>query len=42
LTAQAQVKYDKIADRYEEIFFYVGDVGARLAAFAGSPPTTRS
>jgi SAM-dependent methyltransferase len=41
-TAQAQAKYDKIADRYEEIFFYVGDVGARLAAFAGPPPGARA
>ncbi|WIY00345.1 methyltransferase domain-containing protein [Amycolatopsis mongoliensis] len=40
--AEARAKYDRIADRYEEIFFYVGDVGARLAAFAGPPPGARA
>jgi SAM-dependent methyltransferase len=40
--AQAQAKYDRIADRYEEIFFYVGAVGARLAAFAGPRPGARA
>ena len=40
--AQAQAKYDRIADRYEEIFFSVGDIGARLAAFAGPRPGARA
>lgn len=40
--AQAQAKYDQIAERYEEIFFYVADVGRELAAFADPPPGARA
>jgi ubiquinone/menaquinone biosynthesis C-methylase UbiE len=39
--AQAREKYDRIADRYEEIFFYVADVGRRLVEFAAPAPGTR-
>ncbi len=33
-TAQAKAKYDQLVDRYEEIFFYVADVGRDLVEFA--------
>jgi ubiquinone/menaquinone biosynthesis C-methylase UbiE len=37
----ASRKYDQIADRYEEMFFYVSDLGARLVALADPPAGTR-
>ena len=39
--AQARAKYDQLADSYEEIFFYVADVGRQLVDFAGPPPGAR-
>jgi SAM-dependent methyltransferase len=33
-TEQSRRKYDALADRYEEIFFYVADMGRRLVDFA--------
>jgi SAM-dependent methyltransferase len=38
---QARAKYDALVDRYEELFFYVADVGARLVAYADPPPGAR-
>ncbi|GAA1960826.1 class I SAM-dependent methyltransferase [Amycolatopsis minnesotensis] len=40
-SAQAREKYDQLVDRYEEIFFYVGDTGRRLIEFAAPPPGSR-
>lgn len=40
-TEQGRRKYDALADRYEEIFFYVADVGRRLVSFAAPPPGAR-
>ncbi|HEV7973895.1 class I SAM-dependent methyltransferase [Amycolatopsis sp.] len=40
-TEQARQKYDQIADRYEEIFFYVADVGRTLVRFAAPPAGAR-
>ena len=37
----ASRKYDAIADRYEEMFFYVSDLGARLVAMADPAAGTR-
>lgn len=34
-------KYDALADRYEDIFFYVADVGRRLLEFASPPAGAR-
>ncbi len=39
--AQAKAKYDQLVDRYEDIFFYVADVGRDLVAFADPAPGTR-
>lgn len=33
-TEQGRRKYDALADRYEEIYFYVADVGRQLVSFA--------
>jgi len=33
-TEQGRRKYDALADRYEEIYFYVADVGRQLVTFA--------
>jgi SAM-dependent methyltransferase len=38
---QARAKYDALVDRYEELFFYVADVGRRLAEYADPPPGAR-
>ncbi len=40
--AQARAKYDQLADRYEEIYFYVADAGRRLVEFAAPPPQARA
>jgi len=40
--AQARAKYDKLADRYEEIYFYVADAGRRLVEFAAPLPQARA
>ena len=40
-TEQSRRKYDALADRYEEIFFYVADMGRRLADFVAPRPGTR-
>jgi 2-polyprenyl-3-methyl-5-hydroxy-6-metoxy-1,4-benzoquinol methylase len=40
-TEHGRRKYDAIADRYEEIYFYVADVGRRLVEFASPPPGAR-
>ncbi|HEU5470848.1 MAG TPA: methyltransferase domain-containing protein [Actinophytocola sp.] len=34
-------KYDALAERYEEIFFYVADLGRQLIDFADPPPGAR-
>lgn len=34
-------KYDVLADRYEEIYFYVAEVGEQLVAVAEPPPRAR-
>jgi SAM-dependent methyltransferase len=38
----ASRKYDEIADRYEEMFFYVADLGQRLVDFANPPAGSRA
>ncbi|NUR25159.1 MAG: methyltransferase domain-containing protein [Catenulispora sp.] len=38
---QARRKYDELADRYEEIYFYVADLGRRLVDLADPAPGTR-
>jgi ubiquinone/menaquinone biosynthesis C-methylase UbiE len=38
---QASRKYDALADRYEEMFFYVSDLGQRLVALADPKPGAR-
>jgi SAM-dependent methyltransferase len=40
-TEHGRHKYDALADRYEEIYFYVADVGRRLVEFAEPPPGAR-
>lgn len=40
-TEQGRRKYDALADRYEEIFFYVADVGRRLVEVAAPAPGAR-
>ena len=40
-TEQSRRKYDQLADRYEEMFFYVADVGRRLVDYADPAPGTR-
>jgi ubiquinone/menaquinone biosynthesis C-methylase UbiE len=40
-TEQGRQKYDALADRYEEIFFYVADMGRELVSFADPPPGAR-
>lgn len=37
-TEQGRRKYDALADRYEEIYFYVADMGRELVSFAEPPP----
>jgi SAM-dependent methyltransferase len=37
----ASRKYDAIADRYEEMFFYVADLGQRLVSYADPVPGAR-
>ncbi|OXM55292.1 class I SAM-dependent methyltransferase [Amycolatopsis alba] len=39
--AQAKAKYDQLVDRYEDIFFYVADVGRDLVEFADPAPGAR-
>lgn len=38
---QASRKYDELADRYEELFFYVSDLGQRLVSLADPGPGAR-
>lgn len=40
-TEQGRRKYDALADRYEEIYFYVADMGRELVSFAEPPPGGR-
>lgn len=40
-TEQGRRKYDALADRYEEIYFYVADLGQELVSAAGPPPGAR-
>lgn len=40
-TEQGRRKYDALAERYEEIYFYVADVGRALIDFAEPPPGAR-
>lgn len=40
-TEDGRRKYDALADRYEEIYFYVADVGRQLVEFAAPPPDAR-
>ena len=40
-TEHGRRKYDALADRYHEIYFYVVDVGRRLVEFAEPPPGAR-
>jgi SAM-dependent methyltransferase len=40
-TEQSRRKYDQLAERYEEIYFYVADLGQRLIEFADPAPGTR-
>lgn len=40
-TEESRRKYDALAERYEDIFFYVGDVGRRLVAHASPPAGAR-
>ena len=40
-TEQARLKYDQLADHYEDLFFYVVDVGQRLVDYAAPAPGTR-
>jgi SAM-dependent methyltransferase len=40
-TEEGRRKYDALADRYEEIYFYVADVGRRLVSFADPPDGAR-
>jgi len=40
-TEEGRRKYDALADRYEEIYFYVADVGRRLVSFADPPGGAR-
>ncbi|HET9142200.1 class I SAM-dependent methyltransferase [Actinophytocola sp.] len=40
-TESSRRKYDQLAERYEEIFFYVADLGQRLVDFAGPVPGAR-
>jgi SAM-dependent methyltransferase len=40
-TERGRRKYDALADTYEELYFYVADVGQRLIDFADPPPGAR-
>jgi SAM-dependent methyltransferase len=40
-TERGRRKYDEIAGRYEDIFFYVGEVGQQLVDFADPAPGSR-
>jgi ubiquinone/menaquinone biosynthesis C-methylase UbiE len=40
-TERGRRKYDEIAEQYEEIFFYVGEVGRQLVDFADPAPGIR-
>ncbi|MFI7675776.1 class I SAM-dependent methyltransferase [Actinophytocola sp. NPDC049390] len=40
-TEQHRRKYDALAERYEEIYFYVADLGRELVSRAAPPPGTR-
>jgi SAM-dependent methyltransferase len=40
-TEQGRRKYDALADRYEEIYFYVADLGRELVSAAAPPPGAR-
>ncbi|MFC4855289.1 class I SAM-dependent methyltransferase [Actinophytocola glycyrrhizae] len=40
-TEQGRRKYDALADRYEEIYFYVADLGQELVSHAAPPPGAR-
>jgi SAM-dependent methyltransferase len=40
-TERGRRKYDALADRYQEIYFYVADVGRQLVEFAEPPPGAR-
>jgi SAM-dependent methyltransferase len=40
-TERIRAKYDQLADRYEELFFYVADAGRRLLEYADPAPGDR-
>jgi SAM-dependent methyltransferase len=40
-TEESRRKYDALADRYEEIYFYVADMGRRLVEYAAPPAGAR-
>lgn len=40
-TEQIRRKYDQIADRYEQMFFYVADLGGQLVDYADPAPGSR-
>ncbi|MGB3444081.1 MAG: class I SAM-dependent methyltransferase [Actinophytocola sp.] len=40
-TEHGRRKYDALADRYEEIYFYVADLGRDLVSYAAPPPGAR-
>ena len=40
-TEEGRRKYDALAERYEEIYFYVADVGRQLISFADPPAGAR-
>lgn len=40
-TEQGRQKYDALADRYEEIYFYVADLGRELVSYAAPPRGAR-
>jgi SAM-dependent methyltransferase len=40
-TERGRRKYDQLADNYEELFFYVADLGRRLVELADPAPGTR-
>ncbi|OLF09254.1 class I SAM-dependent methyltransferase [Actinophytocola xanthii] len=40
-TERSRRKYDQLADNYEELFFYVADMGRRLVELADPAPGTR-
>lgn len=42
VTERSKRKYDDLADRYEEVYFYVADLGERLISLADPAPGTKA